>query len=117
MRWGAATGRAVRSGRSPITLHPHPSPFTHWAVCELTGLLGMGILLPMVGSQEVLPGAPPPLFGKTRQTLLALLFSRADEAHLQENLIQAAALGRGSVQRELEFLARAGIVQRNVRGR
>jgi uncharacterized protein len=77
----------------------------------------MGILLPMVGSQEILPGAPPPLFGKTRQALLALLFSRADEAHLQETLIQLAALGRGSVQRELEFLAQAGIAQRTVRGR
>jgi uncharacterized protein len=83
----------------------------------LTGLPGMGILLPMVGSQEILPGAPPPLFGKTRQALLALLFSRADEAHLQESLIQLAALGRGSVQRELEFLAQAGIVERTVRGR
>ncbi|MEQ1880255.1 MAG: nucleotidyltransferase domain-containing protein [Burkholderiales bacterium] len=77
----------------------------------------MGILLPMVGSQEVSPGAPPPLFGKTRQALLALLFSRADEAHLQESLIQLAALGRGTVQRELEFLASAGIVRRAVRGR
>jgi predicted nucleotidyltransferase len=58
-----------------------------------------------------------PLFSKTRQVLLSLLFTRPDEAHLQENLIQLAALGRGSVQRELEFLARAGIVRRSLRGR
>jgi predicted nucleotidyltransferase len=71
----------------------------------------------MVGSQAALSGGSPPLFSKTRQALLALLYSRADEAHLQESLIQLVALGRGTVQRELEFLARAGIVRRTVRGR
>ena len=77
----------------------------------------MGILLPMVGSQANLSGGLPPLFGKTRQALLALLYARADEEHLQESLIQLAGLGRGTVQRELEFLARAGVVRRTVRGR
>lgn len=81
----------------------------------LTMLPTMGILLPMVGSQAI-AGALS-LFGKTRQTLLALLYSRADEEHLQESLIQLAGLGRGAVQRELEFLARAGVVRRTVRGR
>ncbi|MGH8674530.1 MAG: nucleotidyltransferase domain-containing protein [Burkholderiales bacterium] len=71
----------------------------------------------MVGSQSVLAGAGPSLFGKTRQTLLALLYSRADREHLQESLIQLAGLGRGTVQRELAFLARAGVVRRAVRGR
>lgn len=78
----------------------------------MTALPTVGILLPIMGSQ-----APLPLFGKTRQVLLSLLYTRPDEALLQENLIQLAALGRGSVQRELEFLARAGIVRRSVRGR
>jgi len=77
----------------------------------------MGILLPMVGSQTVLSGASPSLFGKTGQALLALLYARADEEHLQESLIQLAGLGRGTVQRELEFLTRAGVVRRMVRGR
>ncbi len=76
----------------------------------------MGILLPIVGRQSALASTPP-LFGKTRQALLALLYSRADEEHLQESLIQLAGLGRGTVQRELEFLARAGVVRRTVRGR
>lgn len=71
----------------------------------------------MVGSQTVLSGGSTSLFGKTRQALLALLYARADEEHLQENLIQLAGLGRGAVQRELEFLARAGVVRRSVRGR
>jgi predicted nucleotidyltransferase len=71
----------------------------------------------MVGRQTAIVGTAPSLFGKTRQTLLALLYARADEEHLQENLIQLAGLGRGAVQRELEFLARAGVVRRTVRGR
>ena len=77
----------------------------------------MGILLPMVGSKTVASTTLPSLFGKTRQALLSLLYGRADEAHLQESLIQLAALGRGTVQRELEFLTRASVVHRTVRGR
>ena len=70
-----------------------------------------------MGSQSILSDASAPLFGKTRQTLLGLLYGRADQEHLQERLIQLAGLGRGTVQRELEFLARAGVVRRTVRGR
>lgn len=70
-----------------------------------------------MGIQTIPPAELPSLFGKTRQALLSLLYGHADEAHLQEDLIRIAALGRGSVQRELEFLTRAGIVQRIVRGR
>ncbi len=71
----------------------------------------------MVGRTAVVHSDGASLFGKTRQTLLSLLYGRADEAHLQESLIQLAALGRGTVQRELEFLTRAGVVRRMVRGR
>ncbi|HEX5612593.1 MAG TPA: nucleotidyltransferase domain-containing protein, partial [Burkholderiales bacterium] len=70
-----------------------------------------------MGRQNVLAGGASSLFGKTRQTLLRLLYGRAEQEHLQESLIQLAGLGRGAVQRELEFLARAGVVRRTVRGR
>jgi predicted nucleotidyltransferase len=70
-----------------------------------------------MGSTTVPSVELPSLFGKTRQTLLALLYGRADREHLQENLIELAGLGRGTVQRELDFLARAGVVRRTVRGR
>jgi predicted nucleotidyltransferase len=75
----------------------------------------MGILLPMMGSDTT--GGSASLFGRTRQALLGFLYARADEEHLQESLIQLAGLGRGTVQRELEFLTRAGVVKRTVRGR
>ena len=81
-------------------------------------LPNMGILLPIMGSQIVPPiSAPLSLFGKTRQALLCQLYTRSDEAILQEQIIRLAALGRGTVQRELDFLARAGVVRRTVRGR
>jgi predicted nucleotidyltransferase len=70
-----------------------------------------------MGSKRPFPESLPSLFGKTRQALLALLYTRPDEELLQEQLIQHAGLGRGSVQRELEFLARAGIARRTVHGR
>src|SRR3990170_3856737 len=77
----------------------------------------MGSLLPIMGSTTAPSVEPLSLFGKTRQSLLSLLYGRANEEHLQENLIELAGLGRGAVQRELEFLARAGVVRRVVRGR
>lgn len=83
----------------------------------LTMLPIMGILLPNMGSKTAPLVVVPPLFGKTRQALLALLYTRPDEAHLQEDLIRRAGLGRGTVQRELEFLTRAGVARRTVRGR
>lgn len=83
----------------------------------MTVLPTVGILLPIMGSKTNATAGMPPLFGKTRQTLLALLYTRADEEHLQESLIQLAGLGRGTVQRELEFLERAGVVRRTLRGR
>lgn len=70
-----------------------------------------------MGSPQSSPTLAPSLFGKTRQALLSLLFTRPGEALLQEQVIQQAGLGRGSVQRELEFLARAGIARRTVQGR
>lgn len=70
-----------------------------------------------MGSKAAVLSEFPSLFGRTRQTLLSLMYTRADESHLQESLIRLAALGRGTVQRELEFLTRAGIVRRTVRGR
>lgn len=87
-------------------------------VVALTVLPHMGILLPTMGSsEENFLGGFPPLFGKTRQALLTLLYTRADQEHLQENLIQLAGLGRGTVQRELAYLTRAGVVRRTVHGR
>ncbi|MGH8737092.1 MAG: nucleotidyltransferase domain-containing protein [Burkholderiales bacterium] len=61
--------------------------------------------------------AEPSLFGRTRQTLLALLFTHSDQVYYLEQIFRLARLGRGTVQRELDFLVRAGLVKRSVSGR
>lgn len=56
------------------------------------------------------------LFGKTRQAVLSLLFRHPDcRFHLRE-IVRLTGSGQGAVQRELERLARAGLVVRQRRG-
>ena len=57
------------------------------------------------------------LFGRTRQAVLRLLFSSPDRRFYQRIVIDAAGLGSGTVQRELEELTGAGILSRTVEGR
>jgi predicted nucleotidyltransferase len=57
------------------------------------------------------------LFGKTRNAVLGLLFSHPDESFYVREIVRAAKAGLGSVQRELNVLEQAGIIQRTTRGR
>lgn len=57
------------------------------------------------------------LFGKTRRAILSLTFARPGEPFYLRQLMRAAGVGRGTVQREVEALTRAGILRRIVRGR
>ncbi len=57
------------------------------------------------------------LFGRTRRAVLGLLFTHPDEAlHLRE-LARRAGAGLGGVDREVNRLASAGIINRKVQGR
>jgi predicted nucleotidyltransferase len=56
------------------------------------------------------------LFGRTRRTILALLYSHPDEPHYLRQLVRSAGLGIGAVQREVKRLTEAGILRRTVRG-
>jgi predicted nucleotidyltransferase len=57
------------------------------------------------------------LFGKTRQAVLALLYGRADSSFYTKQILDAAKIGRGTVQRELKNLTDTGIITREVQGR
>jgi predicted nucleotidyltransferase len=57
------------------------------------------------------------LFGKTRRAILSLLYSHPDEAFYLRQLVRAAGVGLGGVQREVRRLSEAGIIRRMVRGR
>jgi predicted nucleotidyltransferase len=57
------------------------------------------------------------LFGKTRRAVLSLLYGHADEEFYLRQIIRATDTGQGTMQRELEKLAAAGLVLRRVHGR
>jgi predicted nucleotidyltransferase len=57
------------------------------------------------------------LFGKTRQSVLALLYGRADSSFYTKQILDAVKIGRGTVQRELKNLTDTGIIIREVQGR
>ncbi|MBN1189061.1 MAG: nucleotidyltransferase domain-containing protein [Dehalococcoidales bacterium] len=57
------------------------------------------------------------LFGKTRQSVLALLYGRIDSSFYTKQVLDAVKTGRGTVQRELKNLTDAGIIIREVQGR
>jgi hypothetical protein len=63
---------------------------------------------------ETIAGA---LFGQTRRNVLALLFGRPDESFYLRQIVRASGSGTGAVQRELEQLTRAGLIQRKAHGR
>ncbi len=57
------------------------------------------------------------LFGKTRNELLSLVFSRPHESFYVREILRAIDAGTGAVQRELSALTQAGILKREERGR
>ena len=57
------------------------------------------------------------LFSKTRLAVLSKLFSHADEAYYLRQIARSVGVGIGSLQRELNKLANAGIILRMVRGK
>ena len=50
------------------------------------------------------------LFTKTQQKVLALLFGKPDKSFYTNEIMRWAAIGRGTVSRELERLVSAGLI-------
>ena len=50
------------------------------------------------------------LFTKTQQQVLGLLFGKPDQRFYTNEIVRWAAMGRGTVRRELERLAEAGLI-------
>lgn len=57
------------------------------------------------------------LFGKARREVLSVLFGNADQAFYIRQLARLTGLGMGALQRELEALSRAGIIERTAQGK
>jgi predicted nucleotidyltransferase len=56
------------------------------------------------------------LFGQTKQRVLGLLFGQPARSFGTVELIDLAGSGRGAVQRELEVLVRAGLIETEIVG-
>jgi len=56
------------------------------------------------------------LFGKSQRAVLATLFAQPDRAFYLREIVAAAGTGTSQVQKELDNLARAGLVLREPRG-
>jgi predicted nucleotidyltransferase len=56
------------------------------------------------------------LFGQTRGRILALLFGRPEQSFYIRQIARETRTSAGSVQRELEFLANVGLIQRTDSG-
>lgn len=56
------------------------------------------------------------LFGRTRLSILSLLFINDNESFYLREIMRTLGRGRGSVQRELANLSDAGLILRSVRG-
>jgi predicted transcriptional regulator len=55
------------------------------------------------------------LFGKTRRSILGLLFRQPDEAFFVRKIIRLAGVSPGAAQRELKRLSDAGIIVRSTK--
>lgn len=56
------------------------------------------------------------LFGKSRMSVLALIYGQPDQAFYLRQIVRASGGGVGAIQRELKQLTDAGIIRRSVRG-
>lgn len=66
-----------------------------------------------IGVEEAIGTA---LFGATRRSVLALLFTSADRSFYLNEIVREVGLGVGAVQRELRALTHAGLIRRTARG-
>jgi uncharacterized protein len=71
------------------------------------------IVLTMSTSKESLSTT---LFGKARREVLSLLYGSSDQSFYLRQLARLTGLGIGALQRELEALSQAGIIERTPRG-
>jgi predicted transcriptional regulator len=55
------------------------------------------------------------LFGKTRRSILALLFNHPDDSYFLRKILRLTGVSPGAGQRELKRLSEAGIIVRSER--
>lgn len=86
---------------------------------RFTSVPFLGTIVPMKGTQRTTSSnlsIAEALFGKAQRAVLALLFGQSGRAFYVRELVAAAGTGTSQVQKELDNLARAGLVLREPRG-
>ena len=76
----------------------------------------MGTNVTKMGTRKIKEKISPALFGKTRRSILGLLYSHADDSFYLRQIIRETGSGSGAVQRELKNLTRAGIIKHTREG-
>ncbi len=68
-----------------------------------------------MGAKRLSSGLLESLFGKTRRSILALLYGHVDESFHLRKVLRLTGVSPGAGQRELKRLSDAGIIRRSVR--
>lgn len=68
-----------------------------------------------MGTQQQTQGLLETMFGKTRRSILALLFSHTEESFHLRKVLRLAGVSPGAGQRELKRLSESGVILRTVK--
>ena len=82
----------------------------------LPNVLDMGTIVPNMSTGGPQSPILSNLFGKTRRSILALLYGHPDESFYVRQIFRAAGTAPGASQRELKWLSEVGIIQKRVSG-
>jgi predicted nucleotidyltransferase len=75
----------------------------------------MGTIVLIMSTKQQTQGLLEALFGKTRRSILALLFSHTEESFHLRKVLRLAGVSPGAGQRELKRLSEAGVILRTVK--
>lgn len=75
----------------------------------------MGTIVLIMSTKSQPSGLLESLFGKTRRSILALLYGHPDESFHLRKILRLTGISPGAGQRELKRLSEAGIILRSVR--
>jgi len=76
----------------------------------------MSMIVPNMGTRPPTPSIGSALFGKTRLSVLTLLYGQGHRSFYLTEIVRLTGAGRGAVQRELARLTRAGLLTRAEEG-
>ncbi len=77
----------------------------------------MVTIVPTMGTNKSQHNIPFVLFGKARQAVLLMFYTKPEDTYYLRQISRITGIGMGACQRELKLLTEGGIISRVVRGR